>query len=119
MPKPTPAVNRDGTPIPSTAAAVARWALAARKHGYHVDQHGPGFQAHGSVISVQCPMVPAGWRDRHRITAELSMHSATGLSVPKTLDHAVAEHLAADNTYGDDCGHEHVCPGMRPVVRTA
>lgn len=108
-------ITRSGETLPLTKKRTAELARQARRYGYQVDR-APAGQAHGSTISVACPLVGPEWSDRHRITAELSMYSSTGLSVLKTLDVAVAEHLDAENMVALGAeGWQHACPGMRPV----
>lgn len=111
--------TRDGETLRNgalTKKRITELADRALRYGYFVS--GGTGQAHGSRIAVTCPLAGREWSDTHTVGAELDQYSREGLNVRRTVIRALVDHFDPDNYPAGYDRSEHLCAGMRPIVRT-
>lgn len=113
----TKQTTRAGETLPLTKKRIRELADRALRYGY---MQSGGYGGHGTTVTVWCPLASSdsGWSDAHRVSGELNQYSAEGTNVRRVILRALTDHLDPENY---PCGAgpaEHLCGGMRPIVRT-
>jgi hypothetical protein len=111
--------TRDGETLKNgalTKKRIRELADRSLRYGYLSSGHG----GHGTTVTVWCPLASndSGWSDAHRVSGTLDQYSAEGTNVRRVITRALADHFDPDNYPAGTDRSEHLCGGMRPVVRT-